>query len=69
MHRQLAYIAIGNEAKSDLSFYAAVSQCTDEADHCDMMTEDHDLKSTSLSTRIQQLFEDTDKCTKFGKQN
>ena len=50
MRRLLAYIDIGNEAKSDLSFYAAISQCTDEADHCEMMTADHDWKSTSLLT-------------------
>ena len=60
MRRQLACIAIGSEAKSDLSFYAAVSQCADEADQCDMMTAEDDLTSTSLLARIQRLSEDTD---------
>ena len=58
--RQLACIAIGSEAKSDLSFYAAVSQCADEADQCDVMTAEDDLTSTSLLARIQRLSEDTD---------
>ena len=58
--RQLACIAIGSEAKSDLSFYAAVSQCADEADQCDMMTAEDDLMSTSLLAQIQRLSEDTD---------
>ena len=43
MCRQLAYIAIENEAKSDLS-YAAVSKYTNEADHCGMMSAEDDLK-------------------------
>lgn len=39
-HRQLAYIAVGNKANSDLSFYASVSQCIDEVDQPDMMNTD-----------------------------
>ncbi len=35
--RQLAFIAVGNEASKDLSFYASVSQCADEVEQPDMM--------------------------------
>ena len=61
MRRQLVYIAIRNEAKSNLPIFLCcyVSVCTDEADHCDMMTAEDDLNSTSLLTSIR-LSEDMD---------
>ena len=37
--RQLAFIALGTEANRDISFYAAVSQCHDEAMHTDRVNE------------------------------
>ena len=56
--RQLAYIAVGSEANTDLCFYASVSQCADEATQPDIVIDD--LPKPGAFPRMRDFSVDTD---------